>query len=44
MARYREYARREAQAWRDAQADPAKRARLAEAQARIDAELAEAEQ
>jgi hypothetical protein len=41
MARYREHAQREAQARREAQADPAKRARLAEAQARIDAVLAE---
>jgi hypothetical protein len=38
LARWREYALREAQA------DPAKRARLAEDQARIDAVLAETEQ
>ena len=44
MARYREYGRCEAQARREAQADPAKRARLAEDQARIDAVLAETEQ
>jgi hypothetical protein len=41
MARYREYARGQAQARREAQADLAKRARLAEDQARIDAVLAE---
>jgi hypothetical protein len=44
MARYREYAQHEAQARREAQADPARRARLAEDQARIDAVLAETEQ
>jgi hypothetical protein len=44
MARYREYAQRQAQARREAQADPARRARLAEDQARIDAVLAETEQ
>ncbi len=44
MAHYREYAQREAQARREAQADPAKRARLAEDQARIDAVLAATEQ
>ncbi len=44
MARYREHAQRQAQARREAQADPAKRARLAEDQARIDAVLAETEQ
>jgi hypothetical protein len=44
MARYREHAQREAQARREAQADPAKRARLAEDQARIDTVLAETEQ
>jgi hypothetical protein len=43
MARYREHAQREAQARREAQADPAKRARLAEDQARIDAVLVETE-
>ena len=41
MARYREYGRCEAQARREAQADPARRARLAEDQACIDAVLAE---
>ena len=44
MARYREHAQRTAQVRREAQADPAKRARLAEDQARIDAVLAETEQ
>jgi hypothetical protein len=44
VALYREYAEREAQARREAQADPARRARLAEDQARIDAVLAETEQ
>jgi hypothetical protein len=44
MARYREHAQRETQARREAQADPAKRARLAEDQARIDAVLAATEQ
>ena len=44
MARYREHARREAQARHEAQADPARRARLAEDQAGIDAVLAETEQ
>lgn len=44
MARYREHAPREAQARREAQADPARRARLAEDQARIDAVLAETKQ
>jgi hypothetical protein len=44
MVRYREHAQREAQARRQAQADPAKRARLAEDQARIDAVLAATEQ
>ena len=44
LARRREYALREAQAQREVQADPAKRARLAEDQARIDAVLAETEQ
>ena len=44
MARYREYAHGQAQARREAQADLAKRARLAEDQARIDAVLAEPEQ
>jgi hypothetical protein len=44
MARYREYAQRQAQARREAQADPASRARLAEDQARIDAVLGETEQ
>jgi hypothetical protein len=43
MARYREYAEGQAQARREAQADLAKRARLAEDQARIDAVLAETE-
>jgi hypothetical protein len=41
MTRYREYSRCEAQARREAQADPARRARLAEDQACIDAVLAE---
>jgi len=44
MARYREHARRQAQARRETQAEPAKRARLAEDQARIDAVLDETEQ
>jgi hypothetical protein len=44
MARYREHAQRKAQTRREAQADQAKRARLAEDQARIDAVLAETEQ
>ena len=44
MARYREHARRQEQAQRKAQADPARRARLAEHQARINAILAETEQ
>ena len=44
LARRREYALREAQAQREVQADPAKRIRLAEDQARIDAVLAENEQ
>ena len=44
MARYREHVQHQAQARREAQADPAKRARLAEDQARIDAVLAETEQ
>jgi predicted dehydrogenase len=44
LARRREYALREAQAQRERQADPAKRARLAEDQARIDTVLAETEQ
>jgi hypothetical protein len=44
MTLYREYAQHEAQARREAQADPAKRTRLAEDQARIDAILAETEQ
>lgn len=44
LARRREYALHEAQTQRDRQADPAKRARLAEDQARIDAVLAETEQ
>jgi hypothetical protein len=41
MARYREHAQRKAQARHEAQADPARRVRLAEDQARIDAVLAE---
>ncbi|MGH3180441.1 MAG: hypothetical protein ACRDOE_00805 [Streptosporangiaceae bacterium] len=44
LARRREYALREAQARHEAQADPAKRARLAEDQARIGTVLAETEQ
>jgi hypothetical protein len=44
LARRREWARREAQAQRERQTDLAKRARLAEDQARIDAVLAETEQ
>ena len=44
MARYREYAQREAHARREAQADPAKRARLAEDRSRTDAVVAETEQ
>ena len=44
MARRREWVQRDAQAQRERQADPAKRARLAEDQARIDAALAETEQ
>ncbi len=44
MARYREHARRQEEAPRDAQADPARRARLAEDQARINVILAETEQ
>jgi hypothetical protein len=44
MARYRDHAQREAQARREAQADPAGRARLVEDQTRIDAVLAETEQ
>ncbi len=44
MARYREHTRRQEQAQRKAQADPARRARLAEDQARINAILAETEQ
>ncbi len=40
----REYALREAQTRRERQADPARRARLAEDQARIDAALAETDQ
>ena len=41
MARRREWVQRDAQAQRERQADPARRARLAEDQARIDAVLAE---
>ena len=41
LARRREYALRESQARRERQADPARRGRLAEDQARIDAVLAE---
>jgi hypothetical protein len=41
LVRRREYALREAQAQRESLADPAKRARLAEDQARIDTVLAE---
>jgi predicted dehydrogenase len=44
LARRREYALREAQTQRERQADPAKRARLAEDQARIDAVPGETEQ
>ena len=44
LARRREYALREAQTQRERQADPARRARLAGDQARIDAVLAETEQ
>lgn len=44
LARRREYGLREAQAQRERQADSARRARLAEDQARIDAVLAETEQ
>jgi hypothetical protein len=44
LARRREYALREAQAQRERQADPAKRTRMAEDQARIDAVLAATEQ
>ncbi len=44
LARRREYALREAQAQRERQTDLARRARLAEDQARIDAVLAETEQ
>jgi hypothetical protein len=44
MARYREYVQSQAQARREAQADPARRTRLTEDQARIDAVLAETEQ
>ena len=44
LARRPEYALREAQARREVQADPAKRTRLAEDQAWIDAVLAETEQ
>ena len=44
LARRREWAQHDAQAQRERQADPAKRARLAEDQARIDAVLAETEQ
>ncbi len=43
LARWREYALREAQTQRERQADPARRARLAEDQARIDTVLAETE-
>ena len=43
LARRREYALREAQTQRERQADPAKRARLAEDQTRIDAVLADTE-
>jgi hypothetical protein len=41
LARRRQWAQRDAQARRERQADPARRARLAEDQARIDAVLAE---
>jgi hypothetical protein len=44
LARRREWAQHDAQVQRDRQADPARRARLAEDQARIDAVLAETEQ
>lgn len=44
LAHRREYAVREAQTQRERQADPARRARLAEDQARIDAVLAKTEQ
>jgi predicted dehydrogenase len=44
LARRREYALREAQTQRERQADPAKRARLAEDQARIDAVPGETDQ
>jgi hypothetical protein len=44
LAHQREYDLREAQTQRERQADPARRARLAEDQARIDAVLAETEQ
>ena len=44
LARRREYALRKAQTQREKQADPAKRARLAEDQARIDTVPAETEQ
>ena len=44
LARRREYALREAQTQRERQAEPAKRARLAEDQARIDAVPGETEQ
>ena len=44
MARYREYSQHKAMARREAQAEPAKRARLADDQARIDAVLTETEQ
>ena len=44
LARRQEHALREAQAQRERQADPARRARLAEDQARIETVLAETEQ
>ena len=44
LAHRREWARWDAQARRESQADPARRARLAEDQARIDTVLAETEQ
>ena len=44
LPRHREWAQRDAQTQHEAQADPARRARLAEDQARIDAALAETEQ
>jgi hypothetical protein len=44
LARRREYALRESQAQRERQAGPARRARLGEDQARIDAVLAQTEQ